>query len=178
MVGLKGEGVEEELAGYLNPGKIEFPVQKLLEDALGGKRIRSLGNEADVRYYHLILLNSLITNPKVFSASSYEVGVEYGKKLAPFLERYYNKKGEELFEAISHYYGLLKHLQIKIRGRVDEIRLTETAEISGLLKNEDFLGFLFGELEGLLSVITEEKVVYSGKAFEGDELVIKLRKEA
>jgi hypothetical protein len=114
----------------------------------------------------------------VFSASSREVGVEYGEKLASFLEKYYNKKGEELFGDISKYFGLefLKHLQIKIEKEAGEIRAvkaTEVAEISGLAKNEEFLRFLFGELEGILSVITKEKVVYTGNTFEDDTLVIK-----
>jgi len=167
----------EELKKYLNPGKIEFPLHKRLECALDGKILRGLGNEADLRYYHLVILNSLITNPKVFSASSYEVGVEYGKRLASFLETYYNKKEEELFDSISQYYGFLKHLQVEIKKGVDEIRAVEVAEISGLAKNEDFLGFLFGELEGLLSAITKEKVVYAGNTFEGDDLVIEFKKQ-
>jgi len=173
----KGGGEGEELEKYLNPGKIEFPLHKRLEKAMDGKIIRSLGNEADLRYYHLIILNSLITNPKVFSASSYEVGVEYGKRLASFLGKYYNKKEEELFDAISQYYGFLKHLQVEIKKGVDEIRAVEVAEISGLAKNEDFLGFLFGELEGLLSAIAKERVVYTGNAFEGDDLVIEFKKQ-
>lgn len=176
IVNKGGEG-EEELGKYLNPGKIEFSLHKRLESALDGKIPRSLGNEADLGYYHLVILNSLITNPKVFSASSYEVGVEYGKRLASFLERYYNKKEEELFDVISQYYGFLKHLQVEIKKGGDEIRAVEVAEISGLAKNEDFLGFLFGELEGLLSAITKERVVYAGNIFEGDDLVIEFKKQ-
>lgn len=175
LIGNKGAG--EELEKYLNPGKIEFSLHKRLENALENKNLRSLGNDADLRYFQLVLLNSLITNPKVFSASSYEVGVEYGKRLALFLESYYNKKEEELFDEISQYYSFLKHLQIEIKKGADEIRAIEIAEISGLAKNEDFLGFLFGELEGLLSAIRKENVVYAGNAFEGDDLVIKFKKQ-
>jgi predicted hydrocarbon binding protein len=172
LIGNKGKVEEHEK--YLNPGKIEFFLDKRLESALDGKILRSLGNEVDLRYYQLVILNSLIPNPKLFSASSYEVGVEYGKKLAFFLEDYYNKKGKELFDVISQYFGFLKHLQIiEIKEGADEIRAAEVAEISGLPKNEAFLGFLFGELEGILSVITREKVVYTSNTFEDDTLVIK-----
>ena len=174
LIGKKGrvDGFEE----YLNPGKIDFFLDKRLEIALDKNTIlRELGNEVDLRYYQLVILNSLITNPKVFSASSREVGIEYGKKLASFLEKHYNKKGEDLFGDISKYFGIefLKELQIKIEKGTGEIRAAEVAEISGLTKNEDFLKFLFGELEGILSVITKEKVVYMGNTFEDDTLVIK-----
>jgi hypothetical protein len=67
-------------------------------------------------------------------------------------------------------------LEIEIKEGTEEIRAKEVAEISGLTKNDAFLGFLFGELEGLLSVIRKEKVVYAGNTFENDELVIKFKK--
>lgn len=176
LIGMKGRG--EELEAYLNPSKLEFSLPEILEKTLGGKNLRTLGNDTDLRYYQLIILNSVITNPKVFRDSSYEVGVEYGKKLALFLKRFYNKNGDDLLDAISHYYQSLKHLQLALNKEADEVRAAEVAETSGLAHNEDFLGFLFGELEGLLSEITGEKVIYAGNAFEGNELVIKFKKKA
>jgi predicted hydrocarbon binding protein len=170
VVGLKGVG--EELERYLNPGKLEFPIQKILENALAGKSSRSIGNDASLRYYHLIILNSLITNPKVFSASSHEVGREYGKRLAQFLARYYDKTGAELLEAVTHYYESLKQVQLEIDLGTNKIRALDVAEISGLARSEDFLGFLFGELEGLLSEVTEEPITITGNAFSGDTMVI------
>ncbi|HUV03428.1 MAG TPA: 4-vinyl reductase [Desulfobacteria bacterium] len=175
VIGLGRGG--DELERYLNPEKIEFPLQKMVENALGGKSLRSLGNDADLRYYQLIILNSIITNPKVFRDSSYEVGVAYGKTLAQFLGRYYNKSEDELLDAISHYYQSLKHLQLDLNESADEVRAAEVAEISGLAQNEDFLGFLFGELEGLLTVATKGKMTYAGNAFEGNELVIKFKRQ-
>ena len=50
----------------------------------------------------------------MFRDSSYEVGVAYGKTLAQFLGRYYNKSENELLDAISHYYHALKHLQLDL----------------------------------------------------------------
>nr|QNO56399.1 hypothetical protein EIIOIEJP_00006 [Methanosarcinales archaeon ANME-1 ERB7] len=176
LIGKKGrvEGLER----YLNPGKIELSsLPDRLKMALDREILRELGNEVDLRYYQLVILNSLITNPKVFSASSREVGVEYGKKLASFLEEHYNKKGEDLFDGISQYFEFLKHLQIKIEKGAGEIRAAEVAEISGLTKNEDVLKFLFGELEGIMSVITKEKVEYRRHTFEDDTLVIKFEKQ-
>ena len=174
---VSGKGMGSELEKYLNPGKIEFSLQKRLENALGGQSSRSLGNDASLRYYQLILLNSLITNPKMFSASSYEVGVKYGEKLALFLMSYYHKKEEELFEAISHYYTVLKHLKLEMNREAGEIRAEEIAEISGLAETEDFLGFLFGELAGLLSVITKERMAYKDNTFEDHALVVRFKKQ-
>ena len=169
---------EEALENYLNPSKIEFSLQKMLENVFDQKTVRNLGNEADLRYYQLVILNSFITNPKLFSASSYDMGVEYGKKLAQFLEGHYDKKEGELLEVISHYYSFLKHLQLEIKSGASEIRAWEVAEVSGLAQNEDFLSFLFGELEGLLSTIAKEKVVYTGNMFEGNDLLIRFKKQA
>ncbi|MBN1761711.1 MAG: hypothetical protein JW878_01350 [Methanomicrobia archaeon] len=175
VIGLGHGG--EALERYLNPGKLEFPLQQIVENALGGKSLRGLGNDTDLRYYQLIILNSIITNPKVFRDSSYEVGVAYGKTLAQFLGRYYNTSEDELLDAISRYYQSLKHLQLDLNEGADEVRAAEIAEISGLAHNADFLGFLFGELEGLLSVATKGKMTYAGNAFEGNELVIKFKKQ-
>ena len=166
----------KELEEYLNPRKTEFPLRERLKKAVNGTNLRTLGNEADLRYYHLVILNTLFTNPEMFRASSYELGVGYGKLLAQFLESYYNKKGVELFDAIANYYSSFKHLRIELKDKAYEIRASDVAEISGLAKNEDFLGFLFGELEGLLSAITKEKVVYTGNAFEDSDLVIQFKK--
>lgn len=166
----------EELEKYLNPGKIEFSLHKRLKDVLEEKILRGLGNEVNLRYYQLVEISGIITNPKMFSTSSYEVGIEYGKRLISFLEKYYAKKEEELFDAILQYYSLLKHLRIEIKEGFDEIRAKEVAEISGIAKKEEFLGFLFGELEGVLSALTKEKVVYAGNTFEGDDLVIKFKR--
>lgn len=168
----------QELDRYLNPEKIDFSIQNRLENALSGERSRSLGNDASLRYYHLILLNSLITNPKMFSASSYEVGVTFGEKLALFLMRYYHKTEAELFEAITHYYSFLKHLKLELKREAGEIRAEEIAEISGLAMNEDFLGFLFGEFAGLLSVIRKERMAYREYTFEDHALVVRFKKEA
>lgn len=162
---------------YLNLGEIDFSLNKRLENTLGRKNLRSIGNDTDMGYYQLVILNSLIENPKMFSASSYGAGIKYGSELASFLQTYYNKKEEELFDEISKYYRSLKHLQIEIKKGADEIRAKEVAEISGLPKNELFLGFLFGELEGLFSEIRKEEVICKEKTFENDELVIKFKKK-
>jgi predicted hydrocarbon binding protein len=166
----------EELKNYLNPEKIDFSLQKRLENMVERKIRPSLGNETALRYYQLVILNSLITNPEMFSASSYEVGLEYGNRLASFLQTYYNKREEELFDMISHYYRLLKHLQLVKKG-ADKIRADEVAEISGLSKNKLFLGFLFGELEGLFSVIRKEKVICETKEFKNDDVEITFKKQ-
>nr|QNO52647.1 hypothetical protein CKMLAADM_00012 [Methanosarcinales archaeon ANME-1 ERB6]QNO52679.1 hypothetical protein OOKFEKOF_00018 [Methanosarcinales archaeon ANME-1 ERB6] len=166
----------EEHEKYLNPGKIDFSLHKRLEDTLDRKIHRSIGDEIDLRYYQLVILNSLIENPTMFRESSHLGGIDYGKELASFLQAHYNKKGEELFDVISRYYRCLKHLRIEIKKGADEIRAKEVAEISGLPKNELFLGFLFGELESLFSAIRKE-VVIENKAFENDDLVITFKKQ-
>jgi predicted hydrocarbon binding protein len=176
MVVNKGRG--EELEKYLNPATIDFALNKRLEGALGGQTLRSIGNEANLRYYHLVILNSLITNPKLFSASSYELGKDYGKNLVAFLAQYYQKQQErELFEVVSQYYRFLRQLRLEFTQGATVIRAAEVAEISGMAKSEDFLGFLLGELEGIVSVLRNEPLRCTEPVFEGNDLILKLTQQ-
>jgi hypothetical protein len=173
MVVNKGKG--EELEQYLNPATIDFALQKRLKSALDGQTRQSIGSEANLRYYHLVLLNSLITNPKLFSASSYDLGKEYGKNLVQFLAQYYQKQEHELFEVVTQYYRFLKHLQFELTQGTAVLRVAEVAEISGLATKTDFLGFLIGELEGIVSVLRHEPLRCTEPIFEGNELILKLK---
>ena len=164
------EDTREKHKKYLNPGKIEFSLDKRLKDTLESKNPRPIGNETDLRYYQLVILNSLIENPEWFRELSYKAGIEYGNELASFLQIYCNKKKEELFDEISRYYRSLKHLQIEPKG-ADEVRVKLVAELSSLPGEEFFLGFLCGELEGLLSVIRKEKT------FENDDIVLTFKRQ-
>lgn len=112
---------------YLKPGKIDFSLDKRLEDFLGNKIHRRMGNDTYLRYYQLVILDSIIENLEILSKISYNAGIEYGKELASFLLAYYNKKEEELFDVISRYYRDLKHLQIELKG-TEEIRAKQVAE--------------------------------------------------
>jgi len=173
MVVNKGKG--EELEQYLNPATIDFALQKRLAGALDGQTRPSIGSEANLRYYHLVLLNSLITNPKLFSASSYDLGKEYGKNVVQFLAQYYQKQEHELLEVVAQYYRVLKHLQLELTQGTAVIRAAEVAEISGLATSADFLGFLIGELEGIVSVLRHEPLRCTEPIFEGNELILKLK---
>jgi hypothetical protein len=173
MVVNKGTG--EALEQYLNPATIDFALTKRLQSALDGQSLRSLGNEANLRYYHLVLLNSLITNPKLFSATSYELGKDYGKNLVRFLAQYYQKQEHELLEVVAQYYRVLKHLQFELVQDTAVLRAAEVAEISGLAKSADFLGFLIGELEGIISVLRHEPLRCIEPAVEGNALILKLK---
>jgi predicted hydrocarbon binding protein len=172
------EDNSKEHENYVNPGEIAFSlVDKRLEDTFGRKMLRRpMGNDTDLGYYQLTILSSLIENPKMFSASCYDAGIKYGRRLASFLQAYYNKKEEGLFDMISHYYQSLKQLQIEREG-AEKIRAKAVAEISGLPNDKVFLGFLCGELEGLFSVMRKEKVLCKDMTFEKSDLVIPIKKQ-
>jgi hypothetical protein len=173
MVVNKGKG--EALEQYLNPPRIDFALPQRLKSVLDGQTRPSIGTDANLRYYHLVLLNSLITNPKLFSASSYELGKDYGKNLVQFLAQYYQKQEHELLGVVTQYYRVLKHLQLELTEGAVVLRAAEIAEISGLATNADFLSFLIGELEGIVSVLRHAPLRCTEPIFEGNELILKLK---
>ncbi|MDY6966063.1 MAG: 4-vinyl reductase [Halobacteriota archaeon] len=166
------EDEREALEDYLSaPGGLS--IENMLKRTLDRKTARSMGNDVGLRYYQLLALNSIATNPKMIGRSSYEVGGKYGKKLASFLKEYYAV--DDLTDAIPGHYKALKQMSIKdiCDGRVCA---QEVAEISELPKDDNILGFLFGELEGIISEISMEKLEYADNQVEGGELIINFKK--
>lgn len=175
MVVNKGQG--EALEQYLNPATIDFALPQRLKSALDGQTRQSTGTDANLRYYHLVLLNSLITNPQLFSATSYELGRDYGKNLVRFLAQYYQKQEHELLDVVAQYYRFLKHLQLELTQGTTVLRAGEVAEIAGLTKSADYLSFLIGELEGIVSVLRHEPLRCIEPTVEGTELILKLKQQ-
>ena len=52
--------------------------------------------------------------------------------------------------------------------------LTECAEVAQSLKKKELLGFLFGELQGLVSALLETNFAYQDSDFDGNNLKVKL----
>jgi hypothetical protein len=92
-----------------------------------------------------------------------------------FLAQYYQKQDHELLEVVTQYYRVLKHLQLELTQGTAVLRAAEVAEISGLTKSADFLSFLIGELEGVVSVLWHEPLRCIEPVVEGNELILKLK---
>lgn len=168
-----GVGVSD----YLAPKALELRVADRLNRCLQGHPLRSLGNWVNIGYYQSLVTNSVITNPKLFATSSFNVGVACGAKTAPIIAEFYR---ENQAGVIKRYYGQLRHLDVRAIevGANIEIVLAECAEVAATLKSKELLGFLFGELQGLVSHLTNRKMVYTESWFEDTALRVRLSPQA
>jgi len=75
---------------------------------------------------------------------------------------------------MSEYYSQLGEFDVEVKG--DEIRLemviSECAESIGPVKNMDMLSYLFGELQGLTSELTNTEVVLKESLFDDEKLLL------
>lgn len=165
------------VSDYLAPKAIGISMADRLNRCLQGHPLRSLGNLVNIGYYQWLVANCVITNPKLFSSSSFHVGVDYGAKAASTIAEFY---GEKQVGVIRRYYGQLRHLDVRAIevGDSVEIVLGECAEVAATLKSKELLGFLFGELQGLVSQLTNRKMVYTESQFEDSTLRVKLSPQA
>ncbi|MBI4216783.1 MAG: hypothetical protein HY687_05275 [Chloroflexi bacterium] len=164
-----GVGVSD----YLAPKALELIMADRLNRCLQGHPLRSLGNLVNIGYYQALVTNCVITNPKLFSMSSFNVGVECGAKTAAVITEFYQ---EHQVEVIKRYYGQLRHLDVRAIAVGDnvDIVLGECAEVAATLKSKELLGFLFGELQGLVSHLINRRMVYTESWFEDTALRVRL----
>lgn len=165
--------ISVKTSDYLLPSKIEIRLDERLNNCLRGHLLRGIGNLVYIGYYQLMLTNCVISNPALFSSSSFDVGVEYGTKLSPIITDFYQ---ESQVEVIKKYYNQLRYLDvimIEVGENID-IVLAECAETAAILKKKELLGFLFGELQGLVSKLLNKRMVYKESWFEDNNLRVRL----
>ncbi|MFH1639349.1 MAG: 4-vinyl reductase [Chloroflexota bacterium] len=178
IVGKKDDAdIAGKLESYLSPGQIEMKVDDRLDESLKGHSRRSQGNLVNISYYQLTIANSIITDPTLSPSSSFNVGTVYGVKLASFINNYYHEDGAE---AIKKYYNQLHYLAIKKleMGTDVNIVMEECPEVAGVTREKELLGFLLGELQGLMSTLMNQKMTYQESAFENGNLIIRLSLES
>ena len=161
---------------YLSPSKIETKIDDSLNSCLQGNPVRSMGNKVNISYYDLMVINGIISDPNLLFSSSFEVGVEHGKRLASMITGFYH---ENQLGVIGKYYNQLRHLDVRaieVEGNID-IVLTECAEITTIVKSKELLGFLFGELQGLVLTILNRKMAYKESWFDNNDLTVRLSPE-
>jgi hypothetical protein len=172
LIGRKDDPeISEKVADFLIPPTIITVLDERLAKCLAGEFARGLGNMVNIGYYQLMLTNILASDPEPLAALSFEVGVEHGKRLAAIITAYFNDR--EL-DVIKKYYNKVHQLDVRVELTGDglDIIITECAEVS--LKKKEFLGFLFGELQGLVSTLLESNFAYQDSEFEGNNLRVKL----
>jgi len=156
---------------YLSAEGIETDLALRLEKSLNNQTVRNLGNLVDVNYYRLVMANILLSDPERFTSTNFEIGAKLGRKLASVLAGFY---GHEGLQNMSEYYSQLGEFDVEVKG--DEIRLemviSECAESIGPVKNMDMLSYLFGELQGLTSELTNTEVVLKESLFDDEKLLL------
>lgn len=165
--------IKTEFDNYVSPPGIRTDMASRLERSLHKSPVRAIGNLVDVNYLQLVMASTLLTNPQLFASTNFEVGSQFGRKLASVLAGFYGSEG---LQALTKYYFQLCELNVEIRenGPQLELVISECAECTGDVKLVEMLSFLFGELQGMTSEFTKTEMVLQESRFEDDKLVLTL----
>ncbi len=165
--------IAKALAGYFKTGNISTGINERLGQSLQGHSVRRMGNLVNIGYYQLVLLNSLITNPRLFSSSSFDVGADFGMALGPAIAGFYSSND---LSVLKKYYGQMHHLDVDTETDGENVKLiiTECAELTAMIQRKEILSFLLGELQGIVSQLLKKKMSYKDSFFEVQSLVVLL----
>ncbi len=165
--------MKTRLADYLSPGKIETKIVEGLSRSLQGQPLRAIGNMVDLGYYHLMIINSILSDPGRLSQFSFDTGVAYGAGIAPVIAEFYHESAVETMRKYYRHFYQLDVKTIDIGADIDLV-LVECAEVDATLKSKELIAFLLGELQGLISNLLNRKVVYKDCWFENASLRVRL----
>ncbi|MBI4287900.1 MAG: hypothetical protein HY671_05685 [Chloroflexi bacterium] len=156
---------------YVSPHKIGADLVARLEKSLSNAPVRALGNMVDINYLRLVVASTLLANPQLFASTSFDVGSQLGRKLAPVLTKFYGHDG---LENIAAYYQQLHELNVEIKEQKPNLGLviSESPECSRNNAGMEMMSFLLGELQGLASGLTKTELTLRESRFEDDNLVV------
>ncbi|MBI4286159.1 MAG: hypothetical protein HY670_09760 [Chloroflexi bacterium] len=177
-VGKRGDPeVVAKMTTYLTPPKMIVRLDDRLNGRLKGSALRSIGNLVNVEYYQLVVANAGLNDPTLFASTSFDVGVAYGTKLAPILTGFYQ---DNQLSVLKKYFNQLRELDVSAVevGNDIDVMLTDCPELSNIIKKKELLGFLLGELQGLIATLLNRKLVYKDSHIEGTSLKVKLSPQA
>ena len=140
--------------------------------SLEGQRTRDIGNLVDIGYYQLLLASSLLPNLEMLTKACFGAGQEIGRVVAPLLRQKFRGNHAAV---ISEFYSYLRYMKIEVVDAVGAInvRVEEAPETLGPLANTTLVPFLCGELESLLSALTETPVRYQSNEHGADGLLVR-----
>jgi predicted hydrocarbon binding protein len=161
------------LTDFLAPKKLGIAFENRLRSSLKGENTRPTGNKVNIEYYQLMVANSILNNPALFSATSFTTGIEAGKKLAEILKDIYQQKQLDI---VNRYYTQIQHLELQTaqEGSDTVVMLTECAETALAFQKKEFIGYLLGELQGLFSSLLEKPLTCKESWFENNILIVRL----
>ncbi len=165
------EYIKTEYDTYISPPEVRTDLTSRLEKSLNNLPVRALGNLVDVSYHQLAVANTLLSDPQHLASTNFEVGSQFGRKLAPVLAGFY---GHEGLQNLSDYCSQLGEFCIEVKGDKPQLELviTECAESVGPVKIMEMMSFLSGELQGLTSELTGTEMILKESRFEGDKLLL------
>ncbi len=170
-----GDSSEDEIkrmyTDYITPPVVNTDLVSRAEESLSKTPARSLGNMVDISYLQLAVANTLQADPEKYASSSYEIGADLGKKLAPVLTDIIS--GDN-FETLERYYLQLGEFEVEINGDSSQLdlKIRECAESSGTDKLIEMTSFLTGELCGIISEMMNTEMKPAESRFEGENLLL------
>lgn len=174
LIGKKDDPeISAKVSDYLIPTKVASKIDERLNNCLQGHSLRGLGNLVDITYYQLIVANCVANNAELFASASLKAGIDYGTKLAPIIADFFQ---DNQLSVIRKYYNQLRQLNvtaIEVGADIDII-LTEHPLLATVVKRKELLSFLFGELQGLVSKLLDQKMVYQESWLENSTLRVRL----
>ena len=176
--------ISARMSEFLAPTKIQTRIDERLDVCLHGNPLRSIGNLVNIWYYRLLITNSLMTDPTL-AASSFDLGVKYGTRLASVIVDFYQ---DSQLSVIKKCYNQLRQLDVttmEVGDGVDpvlgygvDIVLAECADAEAALKRKELLDFICGEFQGLVSRLLNRNLVCKESSFEGGKLRVRLFPQA
>ena len=151
---------------------VTLDIQQRARDTLEQVPTRDMGNLVDVGYYQLLLSSSYLTNLPLLERACFATGRETGVSLASLVAGRF--PGEPL-HAIGQLYRELRHMDVQLsdQGGEIEVQVEEAPEASGPLANASLVPFLVGELEGLLSELTDRAIAFQSSRVESGKLFLR-----
>ena len=145
---------------------VETALKSLAGDAPDSEKL------VDIGYYQLLVSSCFLPHAELFEGAYHAAGVEIGHRLAPILRE--GLSGPP-WSKIEEFYRLIRHMSVSVSdlGQGLEVSVSEAPEAHGALEDNPLTAFIYGELESLLSDLTDRELRHEGTNHEPDGLRIR-----
>lgn len=163
-------GLDEYLSAQHGDG---ISLAKRLQLSLENQPVRTSGNSVDINYLRLVMANTLLSNPQLFSETNFEVGVRYGREIAKILVQTYGRSDPE---TMIDYYLKLKEMTVEVENSDGALKILikESSEPVGIEGGMEIVSFLRGEIKGCFSSLLGKEMNIKESRFEGNDILIVL----
>ena len=161
----------------LNNPAVTIDVSQQAQSSFEEREAREIGNLVDIGYYQLLLSSSFLTNLPMLDQACFSIGAEIGKALAPLLPRWFEGDAAGM---IGEFYRRFRYMEVGVAdlGDAIDVQVAEAPEALGPLADTSLVPFLSGELESLLSKLTERPVTYDSMRSNSSGLLLRFAPQA